>query len=388
MLFDKFAEKTKKNWTSYFTMVSTAQKEGRTDSNGKKILYPNILLLTQCKNHYIAELIGANEKFQPLTIKIHKEASILRYLGQFDDTTSNPIFYMNAACNIISQMCLSHPITFEATEKRFPHLALHGTKMIGTNAHGSTLAFGKDFTSCSIDNCTLLNHKENTYRCKSILSALIVKKSITNAELEELFNSVTKDKFISGVHTVSDTEQRLMIASQLQNLYLSPGLRETTIGEFLKLHPEIIKHAFNSDYFEYEPSLEWLEHDGTCTDTEINPDLLIKREDGYFDICDLKTAKLDKKKITKASRSRRRFIDYVAEGMAQLANYREYFKYPKNAGLAKKKYGIEVNNPRLILVVGSWDNLDADEVNQACRQYTGIDVIDYDTLSQLYIYSK
>ncbi|KTC37098.1 hypothetical protein AO265_23265 [Pseudomonas sp. ABAC61] len=191
-----------------------------------------------------------------------------------------------------------------------------------------------------------------------------------------------------GVQAVSDKDRRIILASQLQNLYLLPGLRETTIGEFLKLHPEIIKKAFDTQHFEYEPSLKWVEHDGFCTDNEINPDLLIKRKDGYYDICDLKTAKLEKNRITKADRSRRRFIDYVAEGVAQLANYREYFQYPKNAALAKEKYGVEIKNPRLILVVGNWDNFNEQEVAQACRQYENLEVIDYDTISQLYINSE
>ncbi|OYW25745.1 MAG: hypothetical protein B7Z49_00680, partial [Hydrogenophilales bacterium 12-63-5] len=87
----------------------------------------------------------------------------------------------------------------------------------------------------------------------------------------------------------------------------------------------------------------------------------------------------------KASRNRRRFIDYVEEGISQLANYREYFKYPRNAALAKQKYGIEVNDPMLILVVGSWENVDVDEVNQACRKYRNVGVIDYDTVCQMFI---
>ena len=136
----------------------------------------------------------------------------------------------------------------------------------------------------------------------------------------------------------------------------------------------------------YEPYLTWEEHDGTCEDVAINPDLLVRRDDGFFDIYDFKTALLDKSKITKASRSRRRFIDYVGEGISQLANYREYFSYPKNAALAKEKYGVEVKEPKLVLVVGSWENVDPVEVEQACRQYGDlVQVIDYDTICQMFI---
>jgi hypothetical protein len=75
--------------------------------------------------------------------------------------------------------------------------------------------------------------------------------------------------------------------------------------ETTSTNPEIIKRVFNTDYFLYEPYLPWLEHDGFVEDTAINPDLLIRRPDGYFDIYDLKTAALQKLSLTKGQRKRR-----------------------------------------------------------------------------------
>ena len=233
--------------------------------------------------------------------------------------------------------------------------------------------------------CILINRKENVVRCKNILSACIVKNSISKTQLSELFTGTIRDNEVKGVHTVGDAGLRLIVGGQLQSMFPFPGLREPTIGESLRLHPDVVKKAFKTEHFEYEPYLEWIEHDGTCADKAINPDLLVKRNDGYYDIYDLKTAVLDRKSVTKANRKRRRFIDYVEEGISQLANYREYFEYPKNAEFAKIKYGIEVNNPRLVLVVGSWENVDIDEVNQACRKYRNVQVIDYDTVCQMFM---
>lgn len=135
----------------------------------------------------------------------------------------------------------------------------------------------------------------------------------------------------------------------------------------------------------YEPELEWRQHDGTCVDRSINPDLLVQRPDGYFDIYDLKTAATHRANLTKGGRKRRRFVDYVDEGVAQLANYREYFQYPGNAEHAKQKYGVEVKEPKLVLIVGSWDNVNATEVKQACRRYSAdVEIVDYDTLRFIY----
>jgi hypothetical protein len=117
----------------------------------------------------------------------------------------------------------------------------------------------------------------------------------------------------------------------------------------------------------------------------INPDLMIERDDGYYDIYDLKTAALDKFSLTKGTRARRRFIDYVNEGIAQLANYEEYFTFPANREVAWQKYRIKVEDPNLVLVVGNFDNVNRVEIDEASRGYRNITIIDYDSLMQLFL---
>lgn len=385
MLFEKFVDETKLWWSTYFRDVMKAQLEGRIDSKNGKIFYPNILLVTNCSGYYVAEFIGASEKFESFSVKIHKEKSIYRYLSQFDDEEPDPAITLQGANSIIRFLCLAHDADFESIKERFPQIDLYGSKLNRVGGRGSTLGFNENFVSCIIENCLLVNKSESIFRCKSILSASIVKSSVSKIQLIDLFTSTTHENDIKGIYTVADADAKLVIGKQLQSMFLFPNLRETTIGEFIIRHPDIVKKAFKTNHFEYEPYLEWVQHDGTCEDKAINPDLLIKREDGFYDIYDLKTALLDRKKITKADRKRRQFIDYVGQGICQLANYREYFEYPENAALAKLKYGIEVNDPKLVLIVGSWENVDTDEVNQACRQYKNVSVVDYDTLCHMFL---
>lgn len=385
MLFDKFVDETRLWWSAYFREILRAQLEGKLDSNGGKIFYPNILLATNCSGYYVAEFIGASEKFDHLSVKIHKEKSIYRYLSQFDDRKPDAIFNFDGANNGMRFLCLAQDADFDAIKDRFPQIEFYASKLNRVGGHGSTLDFGDNFVSCMIENCILVNRSENIYRCKSILSACIVKSTVDKTQLIDLFASTTHTNEAKGIHTARDADARLVVGEQLQSMFLFPNLRETTVGEFIMRHPDVVKKAFKTNHFEYEPYLEWLEHDGTCEDYAINPDLLVQREDGFYDIYDLKTALLERRSITKASRNRRRFIDYVEEGISQLANYREYFKYPENAALAKRKYGIEVNDPKLVLIVGSWENVDADEVNQACRKYKNVSVVDYDTLCHMFL---
>ncbi len=178
-----------------------------------------------------------------------------------------------------------------------------------------------------------------------------------------------------------------MLSGQFANMFLIPKVRETTIGEFLKANSQIINKAFDCQRFVYEPDLEWIEGNEKYPDEKtINPDLMIEREDGFFDIVDLKTIKDESKRITTGQHKRRRFIDYVSEGIAQLSNYKEYFTYEKNRSHAFAKYGIKVDNPKLILVVGSYDNVNAEEVREACRAYKeDLEIRDYDTLNTSYL---
>jgi hypothetical protein len=386
MLFDKYISEVKNIFENYFKYVFEMQLNGNLESDGGSVLYPNILLVTNCSGFYVAELVGAVSEYSALVVKRHKEKSIYRYLSQFDDSEPDSCVHLDGEGSGFRFLCLAQDADFEAVEERFPSIELYGSKLNRTGGKGSVISFGPNFVSCSIENCVLVNRLDNLYRCKNILATYIFRSSVTKPKIIEFFNKVLGEKEVKGVHTFQGkNEEQLIVAGQLQSMYLLPGLHETTIGEFLKLHPEIIKKAFKTEHFEYEPYLKWLEHDGTCEDVAINPDLLIKRADGYYDIYDLKTAALAKRNVTKGGRKRRRFIDYVEEGVAQLANYEEYFTYTKNADHAKEKYGIEVEKPKLVLVVGSWENSSPEEVNQARRRYAGIEIIDYDTFCHLFI---
>jgi hypothetical protein len=386
MLFDIYISEVKKIFENYFKYVFEMQSNGNLESGGGSVLYPNILLVTNCSGFYVAELVGAVSEYSGLVVKRHREKSIYRYLSQFDDSEPDSCVHLDGDGSGFRFLCLAQDADFEALEERFPSIELYGSKLNRTGGKGSVISFGPNFVSCSIENCVLVNRLDNLYRCKNILATYIFRSSVTKPKIIEFFNKALGEKEVKGVHTFQGkNEEQLIVAGQLQSMYLLPGLHETTIGEFLKLHPEIIKKAFKTEHFEYEPYLKWLEHDGTCEDVAINPDLLIKRADGYYDIYDLKIAALAKRNVTKGGRKRRRFIDYVEEGVAQLANYEEYFTYTKNADHAKEKYGIEVEKPKLVLVVGSWENSSPEEVNQARRRYAGIEIIDYDTFCHLFI---
>lgn len=388
MLPEKFIKLTSRVWNSYLQQVQGLANKGQLSCRyGRILLYPNIMLYAVTKEHFIVELIGANKTFQKLVPKKHAETSIDRYLNQFSDIPGNGLLHIDCNETHIKDICLSHASDLQSLEDRFPMVKQFGTRIVKADGSGSVLPVGPNCEVLTLDNCNIVNRESLAFRAKYVLHILIVKRTLTERRHSEIMQKIfNSDNRVKGIHScLAGTEEDYIVAGQLQNLYLSPKLRETTIGEFLKTHPQIVKRGFAAKNFVYEPTLPWIEGSPENNDREINPDLLVQRGDGFYDIYDLKTAALDKKKITKGERCRRRFIEYIQEGAAQLANYRDYFSYRKNRDYAKEKFNVQVNNPNLVLVVGNYDNVEKVEVQEACRQYANITIIDYDTLIQIFL---
>jgi hypothetical protein len=382
-----FTETSKREYERYLTDVFALDILGRIDSKGGSILFPSLMLCSETKDHFIVELIGAHKAYDSLTVKNHKESSTVRYLGQFESEAPDPAIRLASDDSQFTRLTLSQGVWIETIRDRFPFAHLFPSVLIRAGGKGGVIDFADTFRSAAFHNCLLVNQYEAAVRVKHVLSMAIIAKGLSKLEYTNwLQQRVLHGDDIRGIHTVpNQAGEDFVLAGQFANLYLLPGLRETTLGEFLKTHPSILERAFGSRRFVYEASLEWREGPSLSEDQAINPDLLLERPDGFFDIYDLKTAALTKATITKGSRRRRRFIDYVEEGIAQLAHYRDYFTFPKNAEHAWEKYGVRVNDPNLTLVVGHFENANPVEIAEASRKLDRFTILDYDSMLQLFL---
>lgn len=231
-------------------------------------------------------------------------------------------------------------------------------------------------------------------RAKYISELYICRKGTSVDALRTYFNYrttlATTANTIAGVNFYEKKEDgRRLVGSHLQSMVLTPHLHETSIGQFFDSHPEILAGALGSVDYIYENSFEWKENIQGNDDQFIRPDMLIRRADGYYDIVDFKTALLEKSSLTKAEMKRRRFIDGVNEGLAQLANYENYFQIAKNADYAMEKFKVQIKDPNLFLIVGNYDNASDTEIKEALRPFKqNTTVLDYDSIIQLYIANK
>lgn len=398
MKLAEFKEISTELWNKY--LASIAQSFSRSliafDDNQHYLGFPSIALFTETDQHFILELFGAKQDFRQLTIKNHKTSSTLQYINLFKyDQESQGGINLLENNMVLQGLKFTNGINEAEIDKRFPYVRqwTASLRMTGTPV-GNYFKFGPEFGSCYWDNCIMMSRFGAINRIKDILHMTIVSKSFSSRlyreELAARMNEAwtTWNEFL-GVYTLSGhLDESFAIASQFANMFLLPNLRETSLGEFAKSHPSLIQRALGYKHFLYEPDFDWLEGNPDNTEHTINPDLMLERTDGLYDICDLKTARSERTSLTKGGHRRRRFIDYVQEGISQLANYQEYFQFEKNREHAWSRHRVKVVNPKLILIVGNYENASIEELREASRtipaHYT---VIDYDSLNALFVRS-
>ncbi|MBC2861025.1 DUF4263 domain-containing protein [Stappia sp. 28M-7] len=386
MLFEKFCRKTTKIWNNYLSMIRSA--ELRHDGTP---LFANTAVFTNFNDYFSFELYGLSRSIPDRieTIK-QKGDNVYDLVDLFKLRESVSHFKFGKGLVTLSNLCIAHEGDSELIAKRFPVEKIYKTKIIRQGGKGSFLRFSDDFKFCALDHVLISNSYDGIYRSRNIILLCIFKRNITNRDLEKffediLFRSNGYNKVLGALVCSSNSDEYIFTVSELQNVIITPAARETTIGHILSKHSTILKCALSSDHIIYEPYLRWIEWDADPGQEAINPDFLVQNMSGGYDILDLKLARFDKSKMYKGSIPRRRFVDYVNEGISQLYNYKKYFDFQKNREYTLHKYGVFVENPKLILVVGNLENLPPEEVSRAMAPYKGLEIIDYDTLVSLFI---
>lgn len=397
MEFDDFCVLCKRALDTHYKIIEGAISKGNVFSNGKVIdhvYYPTTILCIESEGSMLSvELLGLTKVRKPLKVKKRKNISI-KQLTLIDrkKNTDTPLFIVgsrNGASNIlfadVESMDFYRSQGSYFGEKFGTHISLGGKidYLVGIN---------EDSKSFILSECMFTYINNNIYRSRYINKLMIFNSKLSEVEVTDELgffinkNNTFNDGGVFGLYLFPNEESLSWVkASYLMNLFLNDKIHETTIGDYLSDHPEILFNALGYKGMVYEPSLKWLEKTTDNTDSFINPDALLQRIDSYYDICDFKKGLMKRKSLTKGERRRRRFIDEVNEGLAQLDNYEEYFKFEKNAQHALERYSVEVNIPKKILIIGNIENINQDEVEQALRGRDNTLVFDYDSLISGYM---
>jgi hypothetical protein len=357
--------------------------------------FPTLGCITEFQHHFVAEFFGHTPKFQ--RIKWHrktkaKNRSVNEYFQQFSKPTSGTCHIQSGTrAFLIMNMTISDAKDSVRAYERLNLQDLIGkTSQLQTVDYGAgTICMEDENNSLFLVDSILLNSRESIVRAKWISLSVAASRDLTieslRADLEYLN--------LSRGETQSPLEHRIQLPTgvnlneigdtEFRSLYLTPSIRETTIGGYLSLRPEVITQSLGACKFVSELELPW--QDINSEKKPIRPDGFILRPDGYWDICDLKTAELLEKALTTGGPSRTKFKEVILEGAAQLAEYADYFNDSANARFAFDLHGIRVRNPTLFLIVGERDNLPNEELTQAARMLNdNYRIIDYDTIAELF----
>lgn len=394
--FSNLCRRTETFWNEHFQRLSRLNESGKLVTRGVTDpvpFYPTLVLATELPDHYAIELLGGRRRLQPMKVKKHRLADTDCYLGQFTrSSTGNAMIEVASTHNGFKNLCLMPQLDEQAIEKRFPGVtATFPTKLVLVgDPDVMPFRFAPESNFTQLENCLLVNSFEGAIRIRHIWTTLFVNKETTELEYMEYLR--TEFRLVDGQEppawkVVSAGEaESVFHAAQFCNAYLLNKLRETTLGMYLEQNQDILLRAFQATQILSEPYLPWQVASPDPQEEAINPDLFVQRkEDGYWDVYDLKLPFLESRSITQGARRRRRFVSSVEEGVAQLAHYREFLDIPENRELARKKYGVEFENPRFGLVAGTMENFNTTEVKEALRRYPEFTVLDYDSIAQLYL---
>lgn len=160
-----------------------------------------------------------------------------------------------------------------------------------------------------------------------------------------------------------DTKPNLRFRQELLSLANQP-VHETRIDDFINQHNALFAKALNYKGARSNIELKIIDKKGWDKSSLI-PDYMMEREDGSYDILDLKKG-LTKNNLTKGGKSRRRLTSYCYELVAQLEGYKRYFESPLNSQWALDNFGIKMNySPRLIGIVGNQNSFFREEIDEA-----------------------
>ncbi len=378
MNYSEFSSTVKEIFEESFQKIFEEIRIGKISINNK-YSFPSYLRIGESPHHWMAELNGASEMNEINNYKL----DVPNVSEKYENTSS----FFNPGVNIKNSMkpafncenskglrfmnlCIATKYDYEVF-KKFINVQISSTMLILGDAEAPVIIQPEN-KFIYFYNVDIIRTENNRLFFKSIPMAIAVKKNITSDELKQILKiNINKLRnlrppIILGLN-VGYSYSFEKFARDLLSLTSQP-VNENIIDKFIQHHMKLFTQGLK-----YQKGLNHVELkilEGNFGDKEsLKPDFLMLRNDGYYDIIDLKTSALKYKSITVGNPSRMRFNSYVNELISQLVGYERYFKLKKNRRWALKELNIKVRNPILIGIVGSFQNFDDSNVELALEQF-------------------
>ncbi len=206
---------------------------------------------------------------------------------------------------------------------------------------------------------------------KRISTIIVLRKTIEQDALHQWLTNKAKEMArppmpdILGINTgyaVSEASFAVQLLSLTQQ-----DVQEPVVDAFIQENADFFARALGYRSAISQRRLEIVNRTGLEGDY-LKPDYLMQREDGGYDILDLKKALIPS--VTVGRRTRLRYSAYVTELIAQLGGYRRYFAAQENRTWVEENLGITVReDSRLIGIVGNHNNFNREQVDLAHEPY-------------------
>ncbi len=385
----KIENKIKSLFIKYFTKISNAYKLNLKYPKPEGVFYyPNLILITETPKHKIIEFLGVSDSPNNIKVKFHRSPTTTSYFNSFYQDSVKPQMNIDIGYMTLDGLVFTETDDYDEVVKRYPGIYdfTKVYRLFRKKGNGSLISFGNSIKFIELKNLLFINKKSNFFRIKYIHLAFVINKNYSNSQILESLNDKLEKENIMGIVEINSTmAKKAFIINQFQSLFILNRIRETNIGQFLNQNKELFLDVFDSEEFRYEPYLKWDENIENIIDKAINPDIILIKSNRDAIVIDIKTALLNKLKITKGPKKRRRFIDYVNEGIAQLAHYKDYLYNKLNSNEINDKIGKNLNFNRFVLIVGTYENINEKEVTEALRAFNNIEIIDFDSLANVFM---
>ena len=328
------------------------------------LLFPRLMVLTETPDWNILELVGVSREYRTLEVRRQKANSIEEYFGLGD---GSPVVTLSGQ-NLFKDATIATETGRRVLDARFPSAA----KILGQEfvAPGEQLLKFAPGNYSTFDRVLLVHTANESLRVHWTFFALAIHRSEpADKYLDFLRNYSGARPHLDPIGTLSvPVDAANLKADAFASTYLAHGLQDATVDQFLDVHESILLSAFDATRLIRRPFLEG--SDG-------QPDFILERADGSHIIGGLELPVVD----TVNGKKRRRAIRTpVRDGAAQLTRYAEYFTTSENRELVQTKYGVDVTDPRKLLVIPTHETVAPADFAQA-----GVEIVDYDTILRLHL---
>jgi len=161
---------------------------------------------------------------------------------------------------------------------------------------------------------------------------------------------------------------------------------ESYYQEYFENNPIVFNVLGYSNYFPFTKNSEMELPRDEYSNLKPEPDFVVQRKDGLFEIFEIKTP-CSKKMLIDSNKYRERFTAEIISYISQVCTYADYFIYPGNRQAILEKFNLSIQEiVDVKIIIGRAEVADTEKIHKLCRKQTNkIDIITYDDILKILI---